>query len=151
LPACCFPALSKAKAKARKIGCLNNLKPLGLRSMLYARDSDGQSNLSEYLANTNPANAALVLRVTDVARQPNGHFDLMWSSVGGTRYRIQFNDAAAPAGLTDAFTDIVRPLANEMDLSPYGAASTQAFTDNFTLPGGAPTSHARFYRIKLVP
>jgi prepilin-type N-terminal cleavage/methylation domain-containing protein/prepilin-type processing-associated H-X9-DG protein len=36
-----LPALSKAKDKAKKIGCLNNLKQLGLSSMLYADDANG--------------------------------------------------------------------------------------------------------------
>jgi len=42
----------------------------------------------------------------------------------------------------------VRPLATEMDASPYGSASTQTFTDDFTLTG-APTNGARYYRIKI--
>jgi prepilin-type N-terminal cleavage/methylation domain-containing protein/prepilin-type processing-associated H-X9-DG protein len=41
LAAMLLPALSKAKDKAKKIGCLNNLKQLGLSSMLYADDSNG--------------------------------------------------------------------------------------------------------------
>jgi prepilin-type N-terminal cleavage/methylation domain-containing protein/prepilin-type processing-associated H-X9-DG protein len=36
-----LPALAKAKDKAKKIGCLNNLKQLGLGTMLYAQDNDG--------------------------------------------------------------------------------------------------------------
>ena len=36
-----LPALAGAKAKARKIGCLNNLKQLGLGSILYADDNNG--------------------------------------------------------------------------------------------------------------
>jgi len=36
-----LPALSKAKDKAKKIGCLNNLKQIGLSTMLYADDSNG--------------------------------------------------------------------------------------------------------------
>src|SRR5215218_4700700 len=39
-----LPALSKAKARTKKTGCLNNLKQLGLGSMLYAEDNNG--NLS---------------------------------------------------------------------------------------------------------
>ena len=36
-----LPALSKAKARAKKLGCLNNLKQLGLGSTLYAADNNG--------------------------------------------------------------------------------------------------------------
>ncbi len=41
LAAMLLPALGKAKDKAKRIGCLNNLKQLGLSSMLYADDSNG--------------------------------------------------------------------------------------------------------------
>jgi prepilin-type N-terminal cleavage/methylation domain-containing protein len=41
LAAMLLPALAKAKARAKKIGCLNNLKQLGLGSTLYAADFDG--------------------------------------------------------------------------------------------------------------
>jgi prepilin-type N-terminal cleavage/methylation domain-containing protein len=41
LAAMLLPALGKAKDKARKIGCLNNLKQIGLSTMMYADDSNG--------------------------------------------------------------------------------------------------------------
>jgi prepilin-type N-terminal cleavage/methylation domain-containing protein len=41
LAAMLLPALSRAKAKAKQVGCLNNLKQLGLGSMLYAQDNEG--------------------------------------------------------------------------------------------------------------
>ena len=36
-----LPALSKARAKARAISCVNNLKTIGLTSILYQDDNDG--------------------------------------------------------------------------------------------------------------
>ena len=66
-------------------------------------------------------------------------------------YRVQFNNASTAAGPAGAFTDIVRPLASEIDLSSYGAVSTQTFTDDFTFTGGAPTNGTRFYRSQVVP
>ncbi len=113
-------------------------------------DSDGQSNLQEYLANTNPTNAPSALQVAAWSRLTNGYVSLTWPSIGGTRYRVQFRNGTATSGVLGAFTDLVRPLTNEMDPSPYGAASRQAFTDDFTLTGGSPTNHSRYYRIRVV-
>lgn len=36
-----LPTLGKAKDKAKRIGCLNNLRQLGISSMLYADDNNG--------------------------------------------------------------------------------------------------------------
>ena len=66
------------------------------------------------------------------------------------RYRVQYRNGSALSGVAGAFTDIVRPLTNEMDLSPYGSVSTQAFTDDFTLTGGSPTNHSGYYRVRVV-
>ncbi len=37
-----LPALSNAKESARRIGCLNNLRQLGLSLLMYADDNEGQ-------------------------------------------------------------------------------------------------------------
>src|SRR6185503_10560524 len=41
LAALLLPAISRAKERARTVGCLNNLKQLGLASQLYAADNAG--------------------------------------------------------------------------------------------------------------
>lgn len=41
LAAMLLPALAKAKEKGRRVGCLNNLKQMGLGSMMYAQDYNG--------------------------------------------------------------------------------------------------------------
>ena len=104
-------------------------------------DGDGQSNLAEYRANTNPTNAASALRILGVERQPGGAITLRWSSVGGTRYRVQYSDG----GAAGPFMNILRSIEDEMDNAPCGQGSTQSFTDP------APASGVRFYRIRLVP
>ena len=38
LAALLLPVLSNAKRKARRIGCVNNLRQMGLGSMVYASD-----------------------------------------------------------------------------------------------------------------
>lgn len=109
-------------------------------------DHDGRSNLDEYQSNTNPTNAASVLKIISEVCAANGHTTITWASVGGVRYRVEYRDEN-PSG---PFTDIVRPLATELDASPIGTAATQTFTDDFTLTGGAPGIGNRFYRIKVV-
>ncbi|HOC57362.1 MAG TPA: Ig-like domain-containing protein [Verrucomicrobiota bacterium] len=113
-------------------------------------DEDGQTNLQEYWAGTNPTNEASVFQIADWLRLTNGHFNLAWPSIGGTRYRVQYRNATTNNGARGTYTDIVRALTNELDLSPYGAASTQSFTDDFTLTGGAPPGGSRYYRVRLV-
>lgn len=112
-------------------------------------DGDGQNNFAEYLANTNPTNAASVLRVLDASWQTNGAFALTWSSIGGTRYRIQYSDGDVNGGVTGNFNGLIRFIDTEMDATPSGAPSTQSFTDDFSQTGN-PTNRARYYRIKIV-
>ncbi len=109
-------------------------------------DGDGQSNLAEYWANTDPTNAASLFQISNAQRQTNGTFQLTWSSIGGTRYRVQFADGS----IANPFDDVIRLIDAEMDGSLYGSTNTQSFVDNFTQTG-ASTNGSRYYRVKVVP
>src|SRR5256885_14108949 len=50
LAAMLLPALAKAKEKAHRIGCINNLKQMGLGSMLYAQDNNGHLTMNSWLS-----------------------------------------------------------------------------------------------------
>lgn len=51
LAAMLLPALAKAKDKARRVGCLNNLKQLGLGSQLYADENGGDFSGASWFGN----------------------------------------------------------------------------------------------------
>lgn len=112
-------------------------------------DGDGQTNLQEYRAGTDPNSALSWLRVTQIDLVGAGYV-ITWSSAGGTRYRISYSDGDANGNFNGAFTPIVRAVAAEMDPSPVGTLSTQTFTDDFTLTGGVPSQGQRYYRIQVV-
>ena len=105
-------------------------------------DGDGQSNLAEHQANTNPTNATSALKILSANFLTNGNFSFSWSSVGGARYRVQYADSISNV----AFTDIIRLIDAEMDANVYGQASTQSYTDL-----SVPTNSGRYYRVRLSP
>ena len=48
-----LPALSQAKARAKAISCINNLKQIGLATSIYAHDFDGKIMLDSFVGGTN--------------------------------------------------------------------------------------------------
>ncbi len=110
-------------------------------------DGDGQPNAAEYAAETNPTDPASVFHIIAIAQDLAGHTIIQWSSVGGLRYRVQYNDS----NLTGGFTDIVRSAVEETDPNAPGTPGTMSFTDDFSLTGGPPANGNRIFRIRLAP
>jgi len=108
-------------------------------------DTDGENNLAEYLANTNPTNSASIFRITSAGWLTNGFFGLSWDSIGGTRYRVEYSNGR---GVGAAFTEVVRDISSEMDSNAVGTAGTQTFVDDLSLTGPA-TNSARYYRVRV--
>lgn len=109
-------------------------------------DHDNRTNFQEYIANTDPQSSNSVFRIVSAIRDPTGHNLITWSSVGGTRYRIQFVDGNPQS---TGFHDLSRSVELEMDPHPIGSTQTMTFVDDFSLTG-LPAAGSRYYRIRVV-
>jgi len=98
-------------------------------------DDDGQSNLAEYRAGTDPRNAGSLLRITSIAREANDT-RISWTTVGSHHYLLRAG--TNPAG---GISNNVSPL---ISVPPGGESTT-----NYLHSGGA-TQPRQFYRVKLV-
>ncbi len=100
------------------------------------RDGDGQSNLAEFLAGTDPTNSASLFRITSVAPQGNDLF-ITWNMGSGKTNALQ---AASSGGYgTNGFTDI------------FIVTNTVGTVTNYFDIGAATNTPARYYRVRLVP
>jgi hypothetical protein len=115
----------------------------GIHDVTADDDADGQNNLAEYLAGTNPRDEASAFRIVESRRATDGTFSLTWTAVGGKRYRVQYAEGLTGGG-TGEFVGIVRDVETETDASAAGTASTQSFSD--VVPAGS----ARYYRVTIV-
>ncbi len=97
-------------------------------------DQDGQSDLSEYLAGTDPTSRVSVLRVAATAAPGASSAVISWLSVVGKTYQIQYKDNVEDA--------VWKNLG-----SPIVASSNSTAATDSTLAGIA----HRFYRIVVVP
>ncbi|HLX95173.1 MAG TPA: hypothetical protein VKU37_05460 [Verrucomicrobiae bacterium] len=99
-------------------------------------DHDGMNNLQEYLAGTNPTNAASRLAITSLVFT-NSNVRVNWSAVGGRSYVVQTNVV-----LGNSFAD-----ASPVITVP----GTNGTVTNYLDPGVATNSQTHFYRIRLGP
>jgi hypothetical protein len=109
-------------------------------------DGDGFTNAQEYAANTDPQSPASALRITGIAQDSSGQTTIVWDSVAGVRYRVQYSDGDASGNFDGVFTDILRPPVVEI-----ATGSSTSFTDDFTLTSGPPTTGQRYFRVKVAP
>ena len=99
-------------------------------------DHDGQNNLAEYLAGTDPRSAASSFRILSATPFVGHNVRLTWTTVGGHCYVVQ--TATSPAA---RFTDCSPVLT---------VTGTGEGTTSYTCLGGA-SGDAAYYRIRLGP
>ncbi len=63
-------------------------------------DRDGQSDLTEYLTGTNPADSASAFVITGIARLPDGRFTVQWPSLAGRTYALEITNDLTPGKWT---------------------------------------------------
>ena len=93
-------------------------------------DHDGMNNFAEWIAGTNPTNAASNLRLTLVSATNASHIVVSWPSVAGTTYWLERS-----TNLTTGFNSIVAT-----NITATVPTNTQ--TDTAILPGST-----RLYRV----
>ena len=98
-------------------------------------DGDGQSNLAEYRAGTDPTNSASVFRILSATRNESGEVTLVFSSVAGKIYR-------AESSATLDSDAVWNPVQSDI----AGTGGNLPVTDT-TAAGEL----RRFYRVAVVP
>ncbi len=93
-------------------------------------DHDGLSNLAEWVAGTNPTNAASSLSLTVSSAGNSNGIVLRWPSVAGKSYWLERSTNFSTGFASTIFTNIA------------ATAPTNTEADTITSPGGA-----RFYRV----
>ncbi|HKI71304.1 MAG TPA: hypothetical protein VKA81_02930 [Verrucomicrobiae bacterium] len=98
-------------------------------------DRDGQSDLAEFRAGTNPTENASIFRAFTLSSpNPADGLVVLWSAVPGRTYRVQYKDGIEDPKWTDLPGDVVATSATGVKLD----SSTQA-------------AAKRFYRVMVLP
>ena len=61
-------------------------------------DGDGASDLAEFRAGTDPTNQGSVFRVLTISRMGTDQVNLVWQSVPGKVYQVQYRDISLASG-----------------------------------------------------
>jgi hypothetical protein len=95
-------------------------------------DADGMNNFSEYIAGTNPTNAASVLKMLSVTRSGNTA-TLRWLSGNGKKYQLLYRANLASGGWSNLGSVVI------------ASGTNTQFTDSTA------TNAVRFYRVQALP
>ena len=100
---------------------------------LKIKGLDGLTDVGEFKAGTDPTNQGSILRVTTIRAVDAGRKTIVWSSIPGKTYRLEFK-----RGLTDSSWT---PLPS----------SVVAQDETTSAEDARPAESERFYRVVLVP
>jgi len=109
----------------------NGLNPMDPADANQDPDSDGFTNLKEYLAGTDPQDASSSLELIDITMMTS-ESHLRWSSVPGKTYRVRYGS----------------DLTNWFGFGISGDITADSAISEFTDP--LPSPVRRFYRIDLI-
>ena len=102
-------------------------------------DGDGQNNLAEFLAGTDPTNGASAFRITAITTQGTNVF-ISWTMGAGTTNALQVTSG-----------DLVGGYATNGFINIFSVTNTVGTTTNYLDIGGATNVPVRYYRVRLVP
>jgi PKD repeat protein/endonuclease/exonuclease/phosphatase family metal-dependent hydrolase len=103
----------------------------------FDADGDGQNNLAEFLAGTDPTNSVSALRITAIARQGND-LRVTWTTGIGKTNALQFTTGTVGGSYSNNFADL------------FIVTNTTDTVTNY-LDLGATSGATRYYRVLLVP
>jgi hypothetical protein len=101
-------------------------------------DGDGQNNLAEFLAGTDPTNSAAAFRIISATAE-GSNVRLIWTMGSDKTNALQLSTGAVSGNYSNNFADI------------FTITNTVGSVTNYLDVGAATNAPVRYYRVRLVP